>query len=257
MPIHPTAVVDPSARVAPDAEVGPYAYIGPDVELGPGCQVRHHATVEKLTTIGSGTIIWQYASVGSDPQDLKYRGGDTRLEIGSNVRIRECCTVNRGTEDGGGVTRVGDNTLLMAYSHVAHDCIIGKSCILANSTNLAGHIIVEDHAIAGGMVAVHQFTRIGAYCFVGGSSAVAQDMPPYTLCEGNRAKSRGLNLVGLKRAGFSDETIEALKQAYRIIFRTRTPMQKAIEEVRQQVTDLPEVRHLLDFITTSQRGVAR
>lgn len=257
MAIHPTAVVDSSARLADDVEVGAYAFIGPQVELGPGCVVQHHATIEKLTTIGAGANIWPYASVGSDPQDLKYQGGDTTLEIGCNVRIRECCTLNRGTEEGGGVTRVGDNTLLMAYSHVAHDCIIGNGCILANATNLAGHIEVEDRAILGGMVTVHQFTRIGTFVFVGGSSAVAKDLPPYTLCEGNRAKSHGLNIVGLKRAGFAPETIDALKAAYRIIFRTRTPLKDAMDQVREQAPDIAEVRHMLEFIAASQRGVAR
>lgn len=257
MPIHSTAVVDPSAKLADDVQVGAYAFIGPDVELGPGCVIQHHATIEKLTTIGPGSEIWPYATVGSDPQDLKYAGGDTTLQIGAGVRIRECCTVNRGTEDGGGVTKVGDGCLLMAYSHVAHDCFIGDNCILANATTLAGHILIEENVTLGGLVAVHQFTRIGAYCFVGGTSAVAQDLPPYTLCEGNRAKTHGLNTVGLKRAGFSPEAIAALKAAYRIIFRTRTPMKKAIEQVRQEVDDLPEVRHMLDFIAASERGVSR
>ena len=257
MQIHPTAVVDPSARIGQGTEIGAYAYVGPQVEIGDNCRIFHHANIEKLTTIGEGTRIWPFASVGGDPQDLKYQGEPTRLEVGKNVMIREFATLNRGTEEGGGVTRVGDDCLLMAYSHVAHDCQLGQGVILANSATLAGHITVEDHVSIGGLVAIHQFCRIGRHCFVGGLSGVAQDLPPFTLCEGNRAKSRGLNLVGLKRAGFSPQSIEALKQAYRIIFRTRTPLQQALEQVRQEVPQLPEVVHLLDFFKDSQRGVAR
>ena len=257
MAIHPTAVVDPSARLAEDVEVGPGAYIGPEVEIGPGCIIGHHANIERLTSIGEGTRIWPLASVGSDPQDLKYQGEPTRLEIGARVMIREFVTVNRGTAEGGGVTRVGDDCLLMAYSHVAHDCRLGRRVILANAATLAGHVTVEDFATLGGLVAVHQFTRIGCYCFVGGLSGVAQDLPPYTLCEGNRAKPRGLNLVGLKRAGFARETVEALKTVYRIIFRTHIPLRQAVEQARQKAPDIPEVRRLLEFISSSQRGVAR
>lgn len=257
MQIHPTAVVDPSARIGQGTEIGAYAYVGPRVDIGDNCRIFHHANIEKLTTIGEGTRIWPFASVGGDPQDLKYQGEPTRLEVGKDVMIREFATLNRGTEEGGGVTRVGDDCLLMAYSHVAHDCQLGRGVILANSATLAGHITVEDNVSIGGLVAIHQFCRIGRHCFVGGLSGVAQDLPPFTLCEGNRAKSRGLNLVGLKRAGFSAQSIEALKQAYRIIFRTRTPLKQALEEVRQQVPQLPEVVHLLNFFQDSQRGVAR
>ncbi len=257
MQIHPTAVVDPSARIGQGTEIGAYAYVGPQVVIGDNCRIFHHANIEKMTTIGEGSRIWPFASVGGDPQDLKYQGEPTRLEVGRNVMIREFATLNRGTEEGGGVTRVGDDCLLMAYSHVAHDCQLGRGVILANSATLAGHITVEDHVSIGGLVAIHQFCRIGRHCFVGGLSGVAQDLPPFTLCEGNRAKSRGLNLVGLKRAGFSAQSIEALKQAYRIIFRTRTPLKQALEQVRQEVPQLPEVVHLLDFFKDSQRGVAR
>ena len=257
MNIHPTAVIDPHASLADDVTVGAYAYVGPGVEIGPGCVIDHHASIEKMTTIGAGTRVWSFASVGGDPQDLKYQGEETTLQIGRNVRIREFATLNRGTGDGGGVTVVGDDCLLMAYSHVAHDCRLGRRVILANSSNLAGHVVMEDFSSLGGLVAVHQFTRIGTFCYVGGHSAVAKDLPPYTLCEGNRAKSHGLNQVGLKRAGFSPETIEALKAAYRIVFRTRTPLQAALEQVRAEVPDLPEVRHLVEFIAGSERGVAR
>lgn len=257
MKIHPTALVDTSTLVADDVEIGPYSVIGPDVEIGPGCRIAHHVNIERLTKIGQGTRIWPFASLGTDPQDLKYKGEPTRLEIGGQVRIREFVTVNRGTEEGGGITRVGDHSLLMTYAHVAHDCQVGRHVVMANCVNLGGHVTLEDHCGIGGMVAVHQFSRIGSYCFVGGMSGVAQDLPPYTLCEGNRAKPRSLNTIGLKRVGFSEETLTVLKQAYRILFRNHTPLKKALAQVREEVPALPEVVHLLEFIESSERGVAR
>jgi UDP-N-acetylglucosamine acyltransferase len=257
MSIHPTAVVDSSARIADDAEVGAYTIIGQNVEIASGCMIDHHVNIERDTTIGEGTRIWPMASLGTDPQDLKYGGERSYLEIGANVKIREFATLNRGTDEGGGVTRVGDECLLMAYSHVAHDCQLGKRVIMANSVNLAGHVTIEDFAALGGMVAVHQFVRIGTHCFVGGLSGVAQDLPPFTLCEGARAKTHGLNSIGLKRAGFSNETIDAVKKAYRIIFRNTTPLKKAIAQAREEAPDLPEVKLFLEFIEASQRGVPR
>ncbi|KIX12900.1 acyl-ACP--UDP-N-acetylglucosamine O-acyltransferase [Dethiosulfatarculus sandiegensis] len=257
MSIHPTAMVDPKAQVDETAQIGAYSYIGPQVEIGPDCRIDHHVNIQQDAKIGAGTRIWPFASLGTDPQDLKYGGESTRLEVGANVMIREFVTVNRGTGEGGGITRVGDNCLLMAYSHVAHDCQLGNNVIMANSANLGGHCILESNCAIGGLTAVHQFTRIGSYCFVGGMSGVAQDLPPYTLCEGNRAKTHGLNQIGLKRAGFSDETIKALKLAYRIIFRSHVTLKEALPKVREEVEDLPEVRHFLEFIQASTRGVAR
>ncbi len=257
MTIHPTAVVDVTVRLAEGVEVGAYAFIGPGVELGPGCRIGHHANLERWTRLGAGCRVWPFASVGGDAQDLKYAGEETWLEIGANAQIREFVTINRGTGHGGGTTRIGDDCLFMAYSHVAHDCQLGDHVIMANSATLAGHVILEDHVSLGGLVAVHQFTRIGRHCFVGGLSGVAMDLPPFCLCEGNRAKAHGLNVVGLKRAGFTPEAMEALKQAYRIIFRSRTPMAQALDKVRAEVADLPEVRHMLNFIATSERGVSR
>ncbi len=257
MSIHPTALVDSSARIADDAEVGAYTVIGPGVEIASGCMIDHHVNIERDTSIGQGTRIWPMASVGSDPQDLKYNGEPSRLEIGAQVSIREFASVNRGTEEGGGVTRVGDQCLLMAYSHVAHDCQLGKRVIMANAVNLAGHVTIDDFAALGGLVAVHQFVRIGTHCFVGGLSGVAQDLPPFTLCEGARAKTHGLNSIGLKRAGFDSETIDAIKKAYRIIFRNTTPLKKAIAQAREEAPDLPEVKLFLEFIESSQRGVPR
>jgi UDP-N-acetylglucosamine acyltransferase len=250
-------MVDPKAQVDETARIGAYTCIGPQVEIGPNCSIDHHVNIDQNTKIGEGTRIWPFASLGTDPQDLKYGGETTWLEVGKNVMIREFATLNRGTGEGGGVTRVGDNCLLMAYSHVAHDCQIGDNVIMANSANLGGHCVLENNCAIGGLTAVHQFTRIGAYCFVGGMSGVAQDLPPYTLCEGNRAKTHGLNQIGLKRSGFSEETIRALKKAYRIIFRSHITLKEALPKVREEVEDLPEVRHFLEFIQTSTRGVAR
>lgn len=257
MNIHPTAVVDQSARIAPDAVIGPYSFIGPGVSIAAGCRIDHHVNIEKNTAIGEGSHVWPFASLGSDPQDLKFGGEESFLEVGRQVQVREFVTVNRGTLHGGGTTRVGDHCLLMAYSHVAHDCQLGEHVIMANAATLGGHVTIEDHVGLGGLVAVHQFTRIGRYCFVGGLSGVSVDLPPYCLCEGNRAKTHGLNIVGLKRAGFANETLEALKQAYKIVFRTRTPMATALQQVEGEVPDLPEVRHFVEFIRKSERGVAR
>ncbi|MFH1059477.1 MAG: acyl-ACP--UDP-N-acetylglucosamine O-acyltransferase [Pseudomonadota bacterium] len=257
MQIHPTAVVDESAVIGQGAVIGPYAVIGAEVVIGPNCRIDHHVNVGAYTTIGEGTRIWPLASVGTEPQDLKFQGEKSQLVIGKNVQVREFVTMNRGTHHGGGVTRVGDNCLFMAYSHVAHDCQIGDHVIMANSATLAGHITIEDHVGLGGLVAVHQFTRIGRYSFIGGLSGVALDLPPFCLCEGNRAKTHGLNLIGLKRAGFGPESLEALKLAYKIIFRTRTPLAKALIQVEAEVEQTPEVRHMVDFIRASERGVSR
>ncbi|MCB2185066.1 MAG: acyl-ACP--UDP-N-acetylglucosamine O-acyltransferase [Deltaproteobacteria bacterium] len=257
MNIHPTAIVDPTATLAAGVEVGAYAYIGPEVEIGPGSKISHHATVERWTKIGANATIWPHAALGGDPQDLKYEGEKTFLEVGDQVVVREFATLNRGTGEGGGVTRVGDGCLLMAYSHVAHDCQLGKGVVMANSANLAGHVIIEDRASLGGLVAVHQFSRIGTFCFLGGASAANKDLPPYTLCEGNRARVHGLNAIGLKRAGFTAETIDALKEAYRIIFRQGGIRSKVLEEARKEVPQTPEVVHFIEFIANSERGVAR
>lgn len=257
MAIHPTAIIDPKADIDQTATIGAYTVIGPEVTIGPNTELMHHVNVHKLTTIGSGCVIWPFSSLGTDPQDLKFKGERSTLEIGNNVSIRECVTANRGTADGGLVTRIGDGCLLMAYAHVAHDCQLGKGVIMANAVNLAGHVILDDQCSVGGITAVHQFTRIGTRCFVGGMSGVSKDLPPYCLCEGNRAKPHSINVIGLKRSGFSEEAIKALRDAYKIIFRTRTPIKKAIAQVRQEVADTTEVQTLLQFIEESERGVSR
>lgn len=257
MAIHPTALVDPSAKLGEDVEIGAYAFVGPNVTLGAGAVLEHHASVHKDTTLGAGCHIWPFASLGGDPQDLKYKGEDSTLEVGERTVVRECATLNRGSGHGGGATRVGSDCLIMAYAHVAHDCMIGNHVVMANSVNLAGHVTLMDHCALGGMTAVHQFVRIGVRCFVGGMSAVDRDLPPYCLCEGNRAVPRGINTIGLKRAGFSPEVLEGLKKAYRIIFRNRTSLAQVLEKARQEAGQVKEVEELIGFFEASERGVSR
>jgi UDP-N-acetylglucosamine acyltransferase len=249
--------VDGRAHLAEGVEIGPYTVIGPGVEIGPGCRIDHHVNIERDTIIGPECRIWPFASLGADPQDLKYRGEPTQLVIGARTRIREFTTLNRGTGEGGGVTRIGDDCLIMAYCHVAHDCCLGNQVVLANSTTLAGHIVIEDHVGIGGMVAIHQFCRVGKHAFIGGFSSLAQDAAPYMLYEGLRASSPSINSVGLKRAGFSLQSLEALKQAHKILFRDKHAVKKALELIRSEVPLLEEVKYLLQFIAAAERGISR
>lgn len=255
--IHPTAVVNPRAEIAEDAEVGPYSVIEEDVAIGSGTRIGPHAFIGRGTRIGKGCQIFQFASVGDAPQALAYRGEKTFLEMGDRNIVRECATINRGTVSGGGKTVIGHGNLFMAYSHVAHDCQIGNQVVLANAATLGGHIVVEDHAIIGGLAAVHQFCRIGCYAMVSGLSGVALDIPPYMLAAGSRTKLYGLNLVGLKRHGFAEETLKALKRAYRILFRSGLTLEKALKTVEEELPGLPEIAHLLQFIRQSKRGICR
>jgi UDP-N-acetylglucosamine acyltransferase len=257
MNIHPTAIISPDATLAEDVEVGPYSIIGPSVNIGKGTKIGPHAVIESHTDIGDYCHILQFTSIGATPQDLKYRGEETRVVIGNHNTIREFVTIHRATTADIGVTIMGDYNLIMAYCHIAHNCKLGDHVIMVNAANLAGHIHVEDYAIIGGLTGVHQFTRIGAHCIIGGASAVSMDIPPFVKAAGNKAKLYGLNTIGLKRRGFTDETIQALKEAYRIIFRSSLLLAKAIEKVESDVADLPEVRHFLDFIKNSPRGVCR
>ncbi len=257
MNIHPTAIVEPGVQLDEGAQVGPYTVIKSDVKIGKNTVIGPHVVIDSHTDIGANCRIFQFSSIGAAPQDLKYRGEETRVIIGDNNVIREFVTINRSTTADIGVTKIGNNNLLMAYCHVAHNCRLGNFVVMANAANLAGHIDVEDYAIIGGLTGIHQFTRIGTHAFIGGASAVAQDVPPYVTASGNRAKLYGLNLVGLKRRGFSEETLNALRQAYRIIFRSSLILKKAIEKVRAEVPDLPEVRHMVEFIEQSERGVTR
>jgi len=256
--IDPRAVVAEGAEIAEDVEIGPFAVIGPHVRIGEGTTIGAHAVVEGWTTLGAGCRVFPFASVGTIPQDLKYGGEEARLEVGDRTVIREFTTVNIGTAGGGGVTRVGADCLLMAYSHVAHDCQLGDHVILANAVNLAGHVVVEDWAIVGGLSAVHQFVRIGAHAFIGGCSAVTLDVPPFVSAAGNRAKLFGLNLTGLKRRGFGDEALKALRRAYRTVFRSKMTLEKALAEVRAGPDfEVSEVRRFVEFLERSERGVTR
>jgi len=255
--IHPTALIHPKARIDGDVEVGPYSVIDENVHLHRGVRVASHVVIEGWTEIGEGCRIFQFASIGSVPQDLKFKGEKSHVVIGKQNTIREYVTVHRGTEPGGGVTRIGDHNLLMAYVHVAHDCQIGSHVILANAATLAGHIVVQDHAVIGGVTGLHQFVRIGRHAIIGGCSAVAQDIPPFVSAVGNRAKLYGLNTVGLKRHGFTDEQLASLKTAYKIIFRSKLSMKEAVEKIRKELGDSPEAQELATFVETSERGVCR
>ncbi|MBW2476937.1 MAG: acyl-ACP--UDP-N-acetylglucosamine O-acyltransferase [Deltaproteobacteria bacterium] len=255
--IHPTAIIDPSAQLAQGVEVGPYAIIGPHVSIGAGSRVGAHAMIDSWTEIGKENHIYQFASVGAPPQDLKYGGEETHLKIGDRNRIREFATLHRGTVEGGGVTTVGSDCLFMAYSHVAHDCIVHDHVILANGATLAGHVEVEQHAIIGGLAAVHQFCRLGCHTMISGGAMVAQDIPPFTVAQGDRAKTVGLNLIGLKRRGFSDDSVRGLKQAYRLIFRSGLRLDEALQSIAEDIDSSPELEHFVAFIKKSQRGIAR
>jgi UDP-N-acetylglucosamine acyltransferase len=257
MNIHPTAVISPEATLADGVEIGPYSVIGPDVHIGKNTRIASHAVIERHVDIGENNVISQFASLGGDPQDLKYRGEKTRVIIGNNNIIREYATINRATVDDIGVTIIGDYNMIMTYCHVAHNCKLGNHIVMANATNLAGHIHVDDYAVIGGMTGVHQFTRIGAHCIIGGASAVNKDIPPFVTASGNFTKLYGLNLIGLKRRGFSEEAIDALKKAYRFVFRSSLLLAVALRRVEAELPDLPEIRMFVDFIRKSERGVCR
>ena len=255
--IHPTAIVDPKAEVDANVEIGPYSIVADNVSIGSGTVIGPHAMIESYTSIGPDCMIYQYASVGAAPQAIKFKGETTYLKIGRGTTVREFVTINRGTEFGGGVTEVGDNNLLMAYSHVAHDCKTGRDVILANNATLAGHIIIGDYVTVGGLTAIHQFVKIGDYAYIGGKSAVAKDIPPYVIASGDRASLHGLNKIGLKRHGFGDSTLGALKKAYRIIFRIGITTKEALQRVQAEVEQVPEVMNLIEFIKSSERGITR
>ncbi|WP_136516317.1 acyl-ACP--UDP-N-acetylglucosamine O-acyltransferase [Geomonas edaphica] len=257
--IHSTAIIHPGAKISDGVEIGPYAVIGENVSIGKGTKVGPHAVIDGWTEIGENNTIFQMASVGAIPQDLKYRGEKTWLKIGNGNTIREFASLHLGTVTGDGETTVGDNNLFMAYSHVAHDCHIGNNVIMANSATLAGHVTVEDYAIMGGLSAVLQFMRIGAHVMVGGMTSITLDVPPYTIVTGDRSESRlrGLNLVGLKRRGFPDESISSLKKAYKLLSMSGLKLAEAIEKMKTEVPKCPEVDHFIEFIETAKRGVTR
>jgi UDP-N-acetylglucosamine acyltransferase len=252
--IHRTALIEPTAELGPDVAVGPYAIIGPRVTVGDHTQIAAHAVLERNTRVGRGVKIGYGTVIGNDPQDLKYKGEETWVQIGDGTIIREYCTINRGTT-ATGKTSVGQRCFIMTYVHIAHDCAIGSDVILANGIQMAGHVTVEDRAIISGLVPIHQFVRVGTYAFVGGGSRVNQDVPPYTKAVGNPVHLYGLNSVGLQRAGFSPDVKLALKRAYRLLFNSDLTVSQGIARARAELPSAPEVEKFLSFIEASQRGV--
>jgi len=251
------AVVDPQAKVGSGVSVGPYCVIGPQVVLGDGCRLASHVSVDGDTEIGQENEIYPMVSIGAAPQDLKYGNEPTKLIVGARNRIREFVTINRGTEGGGGVTRLGDDNLLMAYVHVAHDCLAGNRNVFANAATLAGHVEVGDDASIGAFSGVHQFCRVANHAFIGGYSVVTRDALPWVTTVGNRARSAGLNTVGLKRKDYPAETISALKRCYTLLFKSKTILAEAIEQAESELGQVEEVRYFLEFVRTSERGVCR
>lgn len=257
MKIHPTAIISPDAKLDEGVEIGPYSIIGSDVKIGKNTVIGPHTVIDDYTHIGEGCRIFQFCSIGAPPQDLKFGGEKTRVVIGNFNTIREFVTIHRATSADIGVTSIGDHNLLMAYVHVAHNCKLGNRIVMANVATLAGHVHVEDYAIIGGLTAVHQFTVIGAHCIIGGASAVVMDIPPYTMASGNHAKLFGLNLVGLKRRNFSEKTIKAIKDTYKIIFRSNLLLEEALKKAQDEIENIPEVSHFIKFVKESKRGVCR
>ena len=252
--IHRTALIDPTAELGPDVAVGPYAIIGPRVTVGDHTQIAAHVVLERTTRVGRGVKIGYGTVIGNDPQDLKYKGEETWVQIGDGTIIREYCTINRGTT-ATGKTSIGQRCFIMTYVHIAHDCVVGSDVTLANGIQMAGHVTIEDRAIVSGLVPIHQFVRIGTYAFVGGGSRVNQDVPPFTKAVGNPVHLYGLNSVGLQRAGFSPEVKLALKRAYRLLFNSELTVSQGIARARAELPQMPEVEKFLAFIEASQRGV--
>ena len=256
--IHPTAIVHPGAKLAPDVAIGAYAVIGEHVEIGAGTHVAPHAVITGHTRIGRANRIFQFVSLGEIPQDKKYGGEPTRLEIGDHNTIREFCTFNTGTAQDVGVTRVGDHNWIMAYVHLAHDCQVGSHTVFANLVALAGHVVIHDHAILGGGAMVHQFCRIGASAFVAGGSIVLRDVPPYVMASGsNSAEPHGINSEGLKRRGFSPAAIEAIRRAYKSLYRSGLGFEEAKQAIAEQARQTPELEVMTEFLASSTRGVIR
>lgn len=255
--IHPQAIVDPAARIGSHVDIGAFSIIGPEVEIGEATWIGPHVVIHGQTHIGTNNKIYQFCSLGEAPQHQGYKGEPTRLEIGDRNIIREYCTFNRGTAGGGGVTRVGDDNFIMAYCHVAHDCHVGNRTIFANGTSLAGHVTVEDQVIFGGFSMIHQFCRVGAHVMTGISTVTFKDIPPYLLVAGNTAVPHGLNLRGLKRRNFSGESIDSLRQAYKLLYKSGLRLNEAIEQIAPIAKANAEVGHFLDFIKKSERGIIR
>ena len=255
--IHETAIISRSAQIGSDCHIGPFCVIGENARLGDGVRLDSHVVIDGRTSIGAETHIYPFASIGLAPQDLKYGGEPTVVEIGERNHIREFVTVHRGTAGGGGVTRIGDENLLMAQSHVAHDCQLGSNIIMANAATLAGHVEIADRASVGAYSGVHQFCRVGYEAFIGGYSVVVKDAPPFAIIQGNHAKCYGLNRIGLRRRGYSKDTIENLSHAYHLYLSARLNTTQALERIREEITNCREVDLLVEFIETSKRGVVK
>ena len=259
--IHPTALVDAGAQLGEDVEIAAYAIVGPGVRIGEGSRIGPHCVIEGRTTIGRNNRIAQASSIGSPPQDKKYAGEPTRLEIGDGNTIREFCTINTGTVQDAGVTRIGDDNWIMAYVHVAHDCQVGSHTIMANLTQLAGHVHLGDWAVVGGMSGVHQFGRVGAHAMIGFQTRLSQDVPPFVVAAGNPAEAQGVNAEGLRRRGFTPERIAAIKQMHRTLYRRGLTLDEAVKEIGAQPASPPEaaadIGLMLDFLRGAQRGIVR
>jgi UDP-N-acetylglucosamine acyltransferase len=256
--IHPTALVDPKAEIGENVDIGPYSVVEKGVSIDEGTKIGPHVVIREGTQIGKRCQIYQFSSIGEAPQATAYRGEPTLLQVGDHNIIREFVTLHRGSVKGGGKTVLGNQNFIMAYSHIAHDCQIGNHVVMANGATLGGHILIEDHAILGGLAAIHQFCRVGTHAIISGLTGVSQDVPPYMMAAGDRAKLYGLNSVGLKRHQFSEQEIKALKKAYRIIFRSGLTLEKAMKTVEEDdIFQIPKVQHLLQFIQHSKRGICR
>lgn len=254
--VHPSAVVHPGAELGDGVDIGPYCVIGPNVRIGSGTKAMAHVFVDGWTTIGANCTIFPFASIGTQTQDLKYKGGQPRVEIGDRNTLREFVTVNAATSDGD-VTRIGSDCHIMAYAHVAHDCIVGNGVIMANAATLAGHVIVEDMVGIGGLCGIHQFVRLGKLCYIGGCSKATQDIPPFMIADGTPLSMHTINSVGLKRRGVSDESQGLLKKAYKILYRENLSVSQAVEKIEKEIQLVPEVQYLVDFIKSSTRGITK
>lgn len=257
MAIDPRAVVSPRARLAEDVEVGAFTVIGDDVEIGPGCRIGPHAVINGPTRIGARNRIFQFASIGDAPQDKKYKGEPTRLEVGDDNTFREFVTVNRGTTHDQGITRIGSDNLFMAYAHVAHDCQVGSHCVLANVATLGGHVELGDWVIMGGLSAIHQFTKVGAHAFIANNAAVTRDVPPYVMAVGQPAEPHSINATGLSRRGFTPEQVRNIKNAYRVLYRSDLKLADAVPKLEEAAATQPELRIFIDFIGRSTRSLVR
>ncbi len=255
--IHPSAIVEDGATIGEHAFIGPFCIVGSQVEIGARTELKSHVVVNGLTKIGCDNRIYQFASIGEVNQDLKYAGEATRVEIGDRNTIRESVTIHRGTVQGTSLTKLGSDNLLMVNAHIAHDCVIGDRCILANNATLGGHVEIDNYVVIGGMTAIHQFCKVGSYVMVGGCSGVTQDVPPYMIAQGNHASPYGVNIEGLKRRGFNKETINAIRLVYKILYRSGKTLDEAKVDIAEMVTEYPGIQLFIDFFARSKRGLIR